>query len=878
MILALFPLAAGALAGCVEDAPGAGEFASDSGLGNDSSSNVAALDSAAPADTGAAHGTGAAKDTGAADDTGKDAANDTASQPDTAPPEDIADDDAGNDAAPQDTGTPPECTIDSDCNGKFGLAPCQSPVCAQGKCYTKYLPDNAACDDNDQCSQLDSCQKGKCKGAKALDCDDANPCTSDECKAATGCAHLKLTASKCDDGNPCTTGDLCDKGACSPGSPTACNDNKVCTDDSCDAAKGCVYAPKSSGACSDNNKCTVGDACSAGACQGKQELSCDDGNPCTADKCATQTGCANVPELNKLCDDGNKCTNGDKCTGGKCAGQGKQCDDGNPCTSGGCEGAGECKFSHADGKACSDNNKCTLTDKCNGGGCKGEGAVKCDDGKACTQDSCDKAKGCVFTMLNSGACEDGDPCTVDDKCSAGKCAAVPKPCDDGDKCTGNLCSNGKCFFPNISGCEGAKCTMGSQCTSGDKCVAPACVGGKCLHGKVNCDDGNACTKDTCEPKSGCKHVNDDSAFCGDGVGCTIGGQCSAGKCQGGKPRLFQELSTSSSSYSDRWRDVLRLSDGSYMLVGNVGAKARIARHKPSGEQWWKLDVGQLYWQAERVALASDGTLRVIGRSQNAGPGLSDAWISKVSIAGAQGFSVHVGSKAHEYVYDGVTAGLDTVFVGEFDGTPGKGRQVWLGRVDSAGKLIWNKEFGESGNDLGKAIVTDPAGGWWIGAHLYLNDKNTHRIYKVNAQGAEVWQLNIGGMAMLADMRLTGSGQLVIAGAQSGSFHPVRHGFIGLVQPDASKGTLVWSAKHGTQLRWYEFHGVTEVAGGVVAVGMVIADKTSKSDGLAKSKTACDDGKVCTADTCHPADGCKATNFPNQTKCADGKVCLDAKCQ
>jgi hypothetical protein len=46
--------------------------------------------------------------------------------------------------------------------------------------------------------------------------------------------------------------------------------------------------------------------------------------------------------------------------------------------------------------ACDDKNPCTVGDKCSGGTCKGGAATVCDDGKACSKDSCDVTKGCVF--------------------------------------------------------------------------------------------------------------------------------------------------------------------------------------------------------------------------------------------------------------------------------------------------------------------------------------------------------------------------------------------------------------------------------------------------------------------------------------------------
>jgi hypothetical protein len=48
----------------------------------------------------------------------------------------------------------------------------------------------------------------------------------------------------------------------------------------------------------------------------------------------------------------------------------------------------------ANGTACSAGNACTVGDTCQAGVCAGGNAVNCDDGDACTTDTCDPVAGC----------------------------------------------------------------------------------------------------------------------------------------------------------------------------------------------------------------------------------------------------------------------------------------------------------------------------------------------------------------------------------------------------------------------------------------------------------------------------------------------------
>jgi hypothetical protein len=73
--------------------------------------------------------------------------------------------------------------------------------------------------------------------------------------------------------------------------------------------------------------------------------------------------------------------------------------------------------------------------------------VSCDDGNACTADSCGGKKGCQNVAQNGAVCSDGNACTSGDACSGKTCKAGAKPtCDDGNPCTVDVCHA-------VKGCE-----------------------------------------------------------------------------------------------------------------------------------------------------------------------------------------------------------------------------------------------------------------------------------------------------------------------------------------------------------------------------------------------------------------------------------------
>src|SRR5262249_15416605 len=73
------------------------------------------------------------------------------------------------------------------------------------------------------------------------------------------------------------------------------------------------------------------------------------------------------------------------------------------------------------------------------GSCQGSGSLSCDDGNACTDDSCNPGTGCEHHN-NTLPCDDGNVCTTSDVCSYGRCqGSAPASCDDGNSCTADSC-------------------------------------------------------------------------------------------------------------------------------------------------------------------------------------------------------------------------------------------------------------------------------------------------------------------------------------------------------------------------------------------------------------------------------------------------------
>jgi hypothetical protein len=400
-----------------------------------------------------------------------------------------------------------------------------------------------SCDDRNPCT-IDSCDAttGTCRH-DPLNCDDNNPCTADQCQifspTSGSCFHLAAAGgTSCDDANSCTSGDAC---VPTPGpsaqcvgqvqpAGTGCDDGNSCTSsDTCSDSGQCAGTPALPGSsCDDQSGCTSQDTCVASptgslVCQGTAKdcgdqnlctedlcnaangqcsnppINCDDGNACTADSCDPASGACLRANQPGSCSFGDQCVTGLSCSGGNCiGGTPVNCDDQIFCTVDGCQSSTGCTHTPVNSR-CGFNNACAFW-LClpNQGGCYNsvqQGPGECD-GNPCTTDSCIQDS-CVVLSANTNPCNDGNPCTINDRCSLTQCRGTPL-CDDANPCTGDTCnpSTLACSHVNLTG----SCSDGNPCTTGDVCIEGTCQGGTPL----NCDDGDPCTVDSCTG-SDCAH-------------------------------------------------------------------------------------------------------------------------------------------------------------------------------------------------------------------------------------------------------------------------------------------------------------------------------------------------------------------------------------
>lgn len=274
----------------------------------------------------------------------------------------------GGDTTSSSTGTTTApCVFAEDCPSLND--PCNKAACINGKCDKLVANDGVTCDDGKQCTQSDSCIKGKCVGGSPKSCPTSNQCNVGVCDTVTDmCVEMPgNNGAPCSLGNSCILSATCLSGVCQPNQQVDCSFlNSTCGVGYCDPQVGCKSMPKNDGAsCDDGQFCTIGDECVSGQCKGKPNTCVPPGDPCKIGVCneALKT-CVSMPgNEGAACEDGNLCTAGEKCASGNCLGgqpanNGQQCDDGNGCTGGTTCNNGVCGSPQSEIMACMDGDSC----------------------------------------------------------------------------------------------------------------------------------------------------------------------------------------------------------------------------------------------------------------------------------------------------------------------------------------------------------------------------------------------------------------------------------------------------------------------------------------------------------------------------------------
>lgn len=225
---------------------------------------------------------------------------------------------------------------------------------------------------------------------------------------------------------------------------------------------------------------------------------------------------------------------------------------------------------------------------------------------------------------------------------------------------------------------------------------------------------------------------------------------------------------------DRASAVVKGVDGSYVFCGTAySTDGDIDTNKKSGTSTaWVVKVdtaGSVVWQS----FIEDTTAYpfVFGMDQTNDSGYmfvgssgGDVFASKLDKSGTQQWLVKYGGDSTlEYLYDVCDAGDGGYMVvgyskspnGDLDTNYGE-EDVWVIKLDDTGSMVWQRNYGGTGLDIGRKVIQCLEGGFLLLGYTRSHDidvSGNHNIHgsadiwavKIDDTGAIEWQKCLGGV-------------------------------------------------------------------------------------------------------------------------------------
>jgi len=260
---------------------------------------------------------------------------------------------------------------------------------------------------------------------------------------------------------------------------------------------------------------------------------------------------------------------------------------------------------------------------------------------------------------------------------------------------------------------------------------------------------------------------------------------------------------------DKARYIFEDSNGDLIFIGGTqssdgdinynrgNSDLMVAKLNQDGDiKWLKTYGGSDYEGGRYITETSDGGYIFCGYSSSddfdvasGGRGKHDGWLTKLDIDGNIVWTNTFGGDwidrirwcvelpDHGYIFAGQT-GSDTL-----DCTGNHGNSdVWAGRVDSQGNLMWSKQFGGSGTERAYHISKTTTGTFIITGQTNSNDFDVSEnnggfdgwILELDIDGNLIWEHAVGGSNNEHLFRTyeTSDGGLISAGSSASDDHDV----------------------------------------------------------------------------------------------------------
>ncbi|MCK5561035.1 MAG: hypothetical protein KAJ51_10595, partial [Thermoplasmata archaeon] len=198
---------------------------------------------------------------------------------------------------------------------------------------------------------------------------------------------------------------------------------------------------------------------------------------------------------------------------------------------------------------------------------------------------------------------------------------------------------------------------------------------------------------------------------------------------------------------DSGNQILITNDGGYIILATTSSFGAgeydillIKTDNSGNEEWNKTFGGSSSDIGHSIKQTSDGGYIIVGETESFNVGQRDVYLIKIDSYGKKLWSKTFGDNNFEIGYS-----VDITFTGGYIITGLKGSvelddlDIYLIKTDGSGNILWSKTFGGNKQDFGYSVKQTTDGGYIIaGRKAYENNDTDAWIIKTDVNGNELW--------------------------------------------------------------------------------------------------------------------------------------------
>lgn len=222
--------------------------------------------------------------------------------------------------------------------------------------------------------------------------------------------------------------------------------------------------------------------------------------------------------------------------------------------------------------------------------------------------------------------------------------------------------------------------------------------------------------------------------------------------------------------------------------GAGGQDAFLARYTAAGALLWTRQIGTPQWdEAIGVAVDGAGGVFIAGDTKgslggpNPAPGIEDAFLAKYDAAGSLLWTRQLGTPGIDIGFDAAADSAGNAFIagwtaGSLGGPSAGGVDAFIAKYDATGALLWMRQLGTASTDHAQGVAADDAGNAFIAGYTggsFAGQSvmpSDAFVAKYDASGALLWvrQIVSWGTERAEGVAADGAGGVYICGHTSGS--------------------------------------------------------------------------------------------------------------